>query len=975
MIFTITTFGQNLFNSSGAPATLRYVIGSGFNYTPQVTATDIQGSLITQGTTTGAVDTSSGFPTYEVDLDAVALNGQPFGEVGLFQGSNLVAIGVNATLISALAGLIAIEASLDGSSVASVNNVTTGLVVRPSIDSLPLASQANPNAFGISDRPIIAVTKPERGIWELAGGLLVGEQSFVSATTSSVVLSYPGTPPAISTKLYLSVKSGANKGLAREITVTAASSGQITASLATPFLFAASFGDLADVYFQTVLAASSSGAGIDQSNVGITGGAINGTPVGSSVPAIGRFTTLQVVNNATIVGELTAAGLNSTPIGITTPAAARFSTLNVSGLATLGPVVASSINDTPIGLTQPNQASFTTLVASGGVNLSGSVILGTSGANSLTLNSQLLANGNSAGLLGYVLSSRGPNQRPTWQYTPGEQVASIAPLARADGSALQEGDRYWNSATKQLNSWDATGSIWVQVGAGGGGGGGSPGSVTFGTTTSDTFVVNSTSTFSGPVTNSSTATFNGIATFNQALITEGNVTLGSNSLDTVLVNGTSTFSSPVTAQANVTLGTSSVNALTVNSTATFAAPATFQGNVTVGDASTDALLVNSAATFSAAVILSNNLTVQGSASFNGAVTLGDSSGDAVSVTGTATFAQNATFSGSVAVNGGNVTTASTTASLFNTTATTLNVGQAATTVSLGATSGTTTIRNNLAGLGTLTLTNGAVIQGVTLGRGAGAIASNTAVGASALAINTTGSTNTSVGASSLAVNSTGQSNSALGNQALGGNTTGSQNTAVGFQTLLANVTGSGNTAVGNLAAAGLTTAINSTSIGTNAFQGVTSATNCFAIGNNSGKFGGGGLASSATLANVGFLGDETITEVFVNAALSIVSDIRDKGEITPLTLGLPLIEQLEPITFKLKVARDSEETHGRLRYGFSAQQVAEQEAKFSQDNVIVDTRNEEKYKFRNDDLVAVLVNAVKELSAKVKALEAIVGTR
>ena len=54
---------------------------------------------------------------------------------------------------------------------------------------------------------------------------------------------------------------------------------------------------------------------------------------------------------------------------------------------------------------------------------------------------------------------------------------------------------------------------------------------------------------------------------------------------------------------------------------------------------------------------------------------------------------NITTSGNVAVNGGSLTTTQTTANLFNTTATTLNVGGAATALTMGATTGTTTIRN------------------------------------------------------------------------------------------------------------------------------------------------------------------------------------------------------------------------------------------------------------------------------------------
>ena len=63
------------------------------------------------------------------------------------------------------------------------------------------------------------------------------------------------------------------------------------------------------------------------------------------------------------------------------------------------------------------------------------------------------------------------------------------------------------------------------------------------------------------------------------------------------------------------------------------------------------------------------------------------------VGGTLAVTGNQTNTGDLAVNGGDLTTTSTTATLFNANATTLNIGQAATTVSIGASSGTLTLNN------------------------------------------------------------------------------------------------------------------------------------------------------------------------------------------------------------------------------------------------------------------------------------------
>jgi hypothetical protein len=71
------------------------------------------------------------------------------------------------------------------------------------------------------------------------------------------------------------------------------------------------------------------------------------------------------------------------------------------------------------------------------------------------------------------------------------------------------------------------------------------------------------------------------------------------------------------------------------------------------------------------------------------------------------------------------------------------------------------------------------VNGLRVGLGGGAVSGNTALGASALNVNTTGNYNTAVGASSL-INSTGSSNTALGASALNVNTSGTGNTALGF---------------------------------------------------------------------------------------------------------------------------------------------------------------------------------------------------
>jgi hypothetical protein len=105
------------------------------------------------------------------------------------------------------------------------------------------------------------------------------------------------------------------------------------------------------------------------------------------------------------------------------------------------------------------------------------------------------------------------------------------------------------------------------------------------------------------------------------------------------------------------------------------------------------------------------------------------------------------------------------------------------------------------------------IQGLTVGKGAGAVATNTAVGASALAANTTGANNTGIGNNALVSNTTGNRNSSVGRSALGSATTGSDNSALGYFALQNTTTGASNIAVGVSALESNTTGTSNTAVG------------------------------------------------------------------------------------------------------------------------------------------------------------------
>jgi hypothetical protein len=142
--------------------------------------------------------------------------------------------------------------------------------------------------------------------------------------------------------------------------------------------------------------------------------------------------------------------------------------------------------------------------------------------------------------------------------------------------------------------------------------------------------------------------------------------------------------------------------------------------------------------------------------------------------------------------------------------------------------------------GFLTVTGGATIQGLTVGLGAGAVATNTAVGVGALAANTTGSFSTAIGNGALAAQTgtAGVQNIAVGNDAAGKLTTGTQNTAVGISTLgwgaSVATTGTFNATFGQASLYLLTSGSYNTALGAQALYSNTTASNNTAVGYQAG---------------------------------------------------------------------------------------------------------------------------------------------
>jgi hypothetical protein len=157
---------------------------------------------------------------------------------------------------------------------------------------------------------------------------------------------------------------------------------------------------------------------------------------------------------------------------------------------------------------------------------------------------------------------------------------------------------------------------------------------------------------------------------------------------------------------------------------------------------------------------------------------------------------------------------------------------------------------SLAG-GTISTTADITSNGLTVGRGAGAVSTNTAVGVDALVSNTTASNNTAVGYQAGYSSSTGADNTAIGyyayrngtasyNLAIGAysmstaTVTGQQNSGIGRYALGALTSGSYNIALGDEALRNNTTGVENTAVGYRAGYTNTTGANCVYLGNNAG---------------------------------------------------------------------------------------------------------------------------------------------
>ena len=271
---------------------------------------------------------------------------------------------------------------------------------------------------------------------------------------------------------------------------------------------------------------------------------------------------------------------------------------------------------------------------------------------------------------------------------------------------------------------------------------------------------------------------------------------------------------------------------------------------------------------------------------------------------------------------------------------------------------------------------------------------NTATGSGALYSNTSGYNNTAIGPDALYSNTSGYYNTAIGSRALYSNTSGGYNTAIGSSALFGNTEGSSNIAIGERALAGSKIGDSNIAIGGEALQANDSGNKNIAIGtfalfsNDSGNNniaigyyacrsvkGSNKICIGAQSGPTSILEDENDSEaVYLGTSAATVyipgnlvvngtftapqsSDRRLKNIKGENKSGLAQVRELKVYDYTFK----NDKEH-KPQVGVIAQDL---EKVFP--NAVI--KGDDGYlKIRRDDMFYAMVNAIKELDAKLTAL-------
>ena len=256
---------------------------------------------------------------------------------------------------------------------------------------------------------------------------------------------------------------------------------------------------------------------------------------------------------------------------------------------------------------------------------------------------------------------------------------------------------------------------------------------------------------------------------------------------------------------------------------------------------------------------------------------------------------------------------------------------------------------------------------------------NTGIGYTSIYSNTTGAFNTALGYQSLYLNNTGYQNTAVGNYSLDANYNGFRNTALGSSSLTENTSGTNNTALGYNSMYNNTTGFNNTAIGYSSLSNNLGNYNT-ALGYNAGStittganltcIGIDAAPSTATAIDQVTLGNGFVQSLRCNVqTISSLSDMRDKKNITDLTLGLDFLMKVKPRQFNWDKREwyegnksDGSKMKETFTAGFISQELDEAQTTENADwlNLVLKD-NPEKLEATYGNLLPVMVKAIQDL--------------
>ena len=217
-------------------------------------------------------------------------------------------------------------------------------------------------------------------------------------------------------------------------------------------------------------------------------------------------------------------------------------------------------------------------------------------------------------------------------------------------------------------------------------------------------------------------------------------------------------------------------------------------------------------------------------------------------------------------------------------------------------------------------------------------------------------------------------------------TSGNSSVGVGWSSAKSQTTALYTTMIGAFAGYAITTGNSNTALGYAAAYDITTGTNNVCIGSSAGA-SSSPSGSITTGSNNVVLGNNSISNLYCADTSISSSDQRDKTDVTDFTKGLEWIEALRPVTYRWDRRTwygTDEEPYGtpdgskkrqRLHIGFLAQEAlaVEQANGYgtnNDDSLILNlTDDGMSYGMKYERLVPILVNAIKELSTRVKTLE------